>query len=117
MLYHEKSGNPGHPAFVRTFETASHIRSGLPDFSWSDWENYSKRPQTIPNDHTLYEMLIKYTKRPKMYLYFALQGPPKCIKLAFFGMKICTPSGNHVFVSIIFWTAFLLSYVCIYVYR
>jgi hypothetical protein len=40
---------------------------GLPDFSWyiniyQMTSKYAKRPQYIPNDHTIYQVTTKFTK-------------------------------------------------------
>jgi hypothetical protein len=39
--------------------------TGLPDFTWYNrpkQEKYTKLPQTIPNDHKIYQIGVKYSK-------------------------------------------------------
>jgi hypothetical protein len=38
------------------------VWTGLPDFSWY---NVPKWGKTIPNNHKIYQITIKYTKRPQ----------------------------------------------------
>jgi hypothetical protein len=57
-----------HCMYLRRFHeecfAPSRSQAGLPDFSWS---NVPKREKICQNGHKIYEMVIKYTKRPKMH--------------------------------------------------
>jgi hypothetical protein len=54
----------------------------------------TKMGENIPNYHELYQMSIKYNKRPqngpsvhKIYQHLPLQGPPKFTQIWIFGLK------------------------------
>jgi hypothetical protein len=58
----------------------------------------TKTGENIPNDHKIHQIPITFTKWPqtipnghKIYQHFPFQGPPKCIQMGIFGMKI-----NHL---------------------
>jgi hypothetical protein len=59
---------------------------------------YTKMGENIPNYHKMYQMVVKYIKCPqngpkvhKIHQHLPLQGPPKCIRITIFGLKI-----NHL---------------------
>jgi hypothetical protein len=67
---------------------------GLPDFSKIQ---FTKTCKNIPNNHKIYQMDTKYTKKRKieqmainyLYQYLRLQDLPKFTKNWIFGLKIC----------------------------
>jgi hypothetical protein len=69
----------------------------------------TKTGNNVPNEHKIYQMVIKYLKWPqhitnghKIHEYFSIYGPPKFTQNGIFGLKI-----NHlatlmlVFVSLV----------------
>jgi hypothetical protein len=70
------------------------LDSGLPDFLVRD----TKTGQNLPNEHKIYQIVIKYPKCPynipnvhKIYQHFTILGPKKITQIGICGLKI-----NHL---------------------
>jgi hypothetical protein len=61
------------------------LEPGLPDFSWC---HIPKREQDIPNNHKIYQMPTKYTKRAIKYTNIFLYKALKITNIGIFGLKI-----------------------------
>jgi hypothetical protein len=69
--------------------------SGLPDFSWHKvpkWRKIYRIITTLPNDLKIYQMTVKYSKRPKL-LTFSIARPSKIYPNWDFWVENI-PSGN-----------------------
>jgi hypothetical protein len=93
-------------AHVEHLREQEHLRPGLPDFYRCKIQKrgkYTKRPQSIPIGHKIYQMAVNYSKWTCSNLlhFLALENYPNW---EFWYENI--PSGNHVRVSIFVFRGF-----------
>jgi hypothetical protein len=78
--------NPGsHKSVLSALPSHSGGDAVLPDLSSCNIpkrENYTKRPQTMPNGHEIYQMATK------IYQHFPFQKPPKITQNWDFALKL-----------------------------
>jgi hypothetical protein len=70
-----------------TTPTRVRCAPGLPDFSWSKHnktEKYTKLTQTIPKSCKLYQMVVKYSKRPYYITIISIPRPSKFYQTWYF---------------------------------